>query len=51
MNKEKARNSINRMIIIKSTESAEFVENFNKHKISQELLESCRKAGKLFKRK
>lgn len=51
MNKDKTRIPINKLIIIDPAESAEFIENFNKNKISQELLESCRKAGKLFKRK
>lgn len=38
---------INRMTIIKTKESAEFIKNFNKNKVSQEFLESCKKAGKL----
>lgn len=38
---------INRMTIIKTKESAEFIKKFNKNKVSQEFLESCKKAGKL----
>lgn len=38
---------INRMPIIKTKESAEFIKKFNKNKVSQEFLESCKKAGNL----
>ena len=38
---------INRMTIIKTKESAEFIKKCNKNKVSQEFLESCKKAGKL----
>lgn len=38
---------INRMTIIKTKESAEFIKKFNKNKASQEFLESCKKAGEL----
>lgn len=35
------------MTIIKTKESAEFIKKFNKNKVSQKFLESCKKAGKL----
>lgn len=39
---------INRMAIIKKQDSQEFVREFNKNKVTEEFLESCKKAGKLF---
>lgn len=39
---------INRMAVIKRQDSQEFVREFNKNKVTEELLESCKKAGKLF---
>lgn len=42
---------INRVAIIKEKDSHEFVNEFNKNKVSKEFLNSCMKAGKLFGRK
>lgn len=39
---------VNRISIVKVENSREFIRTFNENKISQELLDSCRKAGKLF---
>lgn len=43
--------TINRITIIKEKDTSEFFKNFNANKISNELLESCKKAGKLFGRR
>ena len=40
----------NRMAVIKQENSREFVREFNKNKVSEEFLKSCKKAGKLFGR-
>ena len=39
---------INRIAVIKKQESQEFVRDFNKNKVTEDFLDSCRKAGKLF---
>lgn len=39
---------INRITVVKNSESQEFVREFNKNKVSGEFLDSCKKAGKLF---
>lgn len=39
---------INRIRVIKKEDSKRFLEEFNKNKISKELLEQCKKAGELF---
>lgn len=39
---------INRITIIKESESREFVRKFNQNKVTKEFLDSCKKAGKLF---
>lgn len=42
---------INRITIIKEKDTSEFVKNFNDNKVSNEFLESCKKAGELFGRR
>lgn len=39
---------INKISVIKKQESREFVREFNQNKVTNEFLESCKKAGKLF---
>ena len=39
---------INRITVIKNQESQEFVREFNGNKLTKDLLDSCKKAGKLF---
>ena len=39
---------INRISVIKRQESQEFVREFNQNKVTNDFLESCKKAGKLF---
>lgn len=39
---------INRIAVVKSSDSREFVREFNENKVSKEFLDSCKKAGKLF---
>lgn len=39
---------INKMAIIKEKESRKFVREFNENKVTNEFLNSCKKAGKLF---
>lgn len=39
---------VNKIPIVKEQNSREFIRKFNENKISTELLESCKKAGKLF---
>ena len=39
---------INKMAIIKEKESRKFGREFNKNKVTNEFLDSCKKAGKLF---
>lgn len=39
---------VNRMAVIKKQDSQEFVRKFNKNRVTEEFLESCKKAGKLF---
>lgn len=39
---------VNRVSVIQEKDSRKFVRNFNKNKISEEFLDSCKKAGKLF---
>lgn len=39
---------INRIIIIRESESQKFIYQFNKNKVSKEFLNSCNKAAKLF---
>lgn len=40
-----------RMIHINHEDFPEFVKRFNDHKISSDMLNSCAKAGRLFKRR
>lgn len=39
---------VNRIPLIPSEHSRKFIKEFNENKISEEFLDSCRKAGKLF---
>ena len=39
---------INKMTVIKNQKSQEFVREFNNNKVSDEFLDSCKKAGRLF---
>ena len=39
---------INKIAIVKEKESRKFVREFNKNKVTNEILDSCKKAGKLF---
>lgn len=39
---------INRITVVKKQESQKFVREFNENKVTNEFLESCKKAGKLF---
>lgn len=39
---------INRIAVIKEQESKAFVHEFNKNKVTDKFLDSCKKAGKLF---
>ncbi|MBS5364776.1 MAG: hypothetical protein ACLUW4_06355 [Butyribacter sp.] len=39
---------INKIAIVKEKESRKFVREFNKNKVTNEFLDSCKKAGKLF---
>lgn len=39
---------ISKLTIIKEQNSKAFIKEFNKNKISNQLLDSCRKAGQLF---
>ena len=41
----------NRMQIIKADDANEFIRELNENKVTDEFLESCRKAGELFGRK
>lgn len=43
--------STNVLPIIKEKDSKEFIRCFNNNKVTKEFLESCKKAGKLFKNK
>lgn len=40
-----------KMATVNSQDTPEFIERFNKNKISSEMLDSCAKAGRLFKNK
>lgn len=40
---------ISKLTIIKEQNSKAFIKEFNKNKISNEFLDSCRKTGRLFK--
>jgi len=42
---------INRITIIKEQDSKEFVRKFNENKVSEEFLDSCNKAERLFGQK
>jgi hypothetical protein len=42
---------INKLIIVSEKESRNFVREFNKNKVTDAFLDSCKKAGKLFDRK
>lgn len=42
---------INRLPIIKEKDSREFIRCFNNNKVTKDFLESCKKAGKLFRNK
>ena len=39
---------INRIAVVKKQESQKFVREFNENKVTNEFLDSCKKAGKLF---
>lgn len=39
---------INKVPVVKEKNSREFIRKFNENKISNEFLNSCKKAGKLF---
>ena len=39
---------INRIAVVKKQESPKFVREFNENKVTNEFLDSCKKAGKLF---
>lgn len=41
----------NRVVKIEAKDSAKFIEEFNRNKVSQEFLNSCKKATRLFDRK
>lgn len=41
----------NRMQIIRKDDANEFIRELNENKVTDEFLESCRKAGELFGRK
>lgn len=42
---------INSMPIIKEQEAREFIYEFNENKVTEEFLDSCKKAGRLFGRR
>lgn len=39
---------INRVPVIQKEDSPKFVREFNKNKVTEEFLSSCKKAGRLF---
>ena len=39
---------INRITLIKQENSEQFVREFNNNKVSEEFMDSCKKAGRLF---
>ena len=39
---------VNQMFVVKEKDAKNFINDLNKSKASDELLESCKKAGKLF---
>lgn len=39
---------VNKISVIQEKDSRAFVRDFNKNKVSEEFLNSCKKAGKLF---
>ena len=39
---------INRMTVVKKQESQDFIREFNENKVTNEFMDSCKKAGKLF---
>lgn len=41
---------INKMSIISNRDSKSFIQDFNNNKVNNEFLNSCKKAGKLFKK-
>ena len=41
----------NRAVMIQAEKSKDFLEQFNKGVVSKDFLETCKKAGDLFKRK
>lgn len=48
MEKMKRKKLNNKIHVIPSEHSKQFIENFNKNKPTKEFVESCKKAGKLF---
>jgi hypothetical protein len=42
---------INKLIIVSEKESKNFVREFNKNKVTDAFLDSCKKAGRLFESK
>lgn len=41
---------INKISVIKQENSKQFVREFNDNRVSKEFIESCNKAGKLFRK-
>lgn len=41
---------INRQVVIDSNKTEQFVKDFNKNKITDEFIASCKKASKLFRK-
>ncbi|WP_143322683.1 hypothetical protein [Clostridium sp. HBUAS56010] len=39
---------VNKMLVIDKDSSKKFISDFNKSKVTEEFLETCKKAGKLF---
>lgn len=39
---------LNRLPVIKAKDSKQFIKEFNEHLPTKEMIESCRKAGKMF---
>ena len=42
---------INRMPVVKKQDSQKFIREFNKNVVSEDFLDSCKKAGRLFGRR
>ena len=48
---QKLSKPINKITLVRAEHSKKFIEEFNKNKVSEEFLESCKKAGELFGKK